>query len=219
MALCAGGSAPNITAFHFRESVALVSGQCGVPQWPGSTKLSRSILQQRGHVSPPVAALGGSGTSPLDSVRCSVVSVSARGAAAPRTGAREVHRQCFASVGQCAVAQIWCRLACASCWISHRLRLGLGAVVCVAVVAHARYGHPLRFYITPHCPQCPPVAALKLRLVPVTASRPSGEGNRRYAKWPSLESVAQPSALPGRIRALRAAVCAPLWLSWRCGIG
>lgn len=92
-------------------------------------------------------------------------------------------------------------------------------MVCVAVVARARYGHPLRFYITPHCPQCPPVAALKLRLVPVTASRPSGEGNRRYAKWPSLESVAQPSALPGRWHALRAAVCAPLWLLWRCGIG
>ena len=88
-----------------------------------------------------------------------------------------------------------------------------------AVVAHARYGHPLRFYITPHCPQCPPVAALKLRLVPVTASRPSGEGNRRYAKWPSLESVEQPSALPGRWHALRAAVCAPLWLSWHRGIG
>lgn len=147
-----------------------------------------------------------------------VVSVSARGAAAPRTGAGELHRQCFASVGQCAVAQIWPRLAGASCWISRRLRLGLVAVF-VAVVAHARYGHPLRFYITPHCPQCPPVAALKLRLVPVTASRPSGEGNRRYAKWPSLESVAQPSALPGRWHALRAAVCAPLWLSWRCGIG
>jgi len=56
-------------------------------------------------------------------------------------------------------------------------------------------------------------------LVSVTAARPSGEGNRRYAKWPSLESVAQPSALPGRWHALRAAVCAPLWLSWRCGIG
>ena len=149
---------------------------------------------------------------------CAVVSVSARGAGAPRTGAREVHRQCFASVGQCAVAQIWPRLACASCWISHRLRLGLEAVVCVAVVAHARYGHPLRFYITPHCPQCPPVAALKLRLVPVTAARPSGEGNRRYAKWPSLESVAQPSALPGRWHALRAAVCTPLSLSWHRGI-
>lgn len=147
-----------------------------------------------------------------------VVSVSAHGAAAPRTGAGELHRQCFASVGQCAGAQIWPRLAGASCWISRRLRLGR-ATVFVAVVAHARYGHPLRFYITPHCPQCPPVAALKLRLVPVTASRPSGEGNRRYAKWPSLESVAQPSALPGRWHALRAAVCAPLWLSWRCGIG
>lgn len=47
-------------------------------------------------------------------------------------------------------------------------------VVCVAVVALARYGHPLRFYITPHCPQRPPVAALMLRLVPVTASRPCG---------------------------------------------
>ena len=148
-----------------------------------------------------------------------VVSVSARGAGAPRTSAGEVHRQCFASVGQCAGAQIWPRLAGASCWISHRLRLGLAAVLFVAVVARARYGHPLRFYITPHCPQCPPVAALKLRLVPVTASRPSGEGNRRYAKWPSLESVAQPSALPGRLHALRAAVRAPLWLSWHRGIG
>ena len=147
-----------------------------------------------------------------------VVSVSARGAAAPRAGAVEVLGKCFARVGQCAGAQIWIRLACASCLISHRLRLGLVAVF-VAVVAHARYGHPLRFYITPHCPQCPPVAALKLRLVPVTASRPSGEGNRRYAKWPSLESVAQPSALPGRWHALRAAVCAPLWLSWHRGIG
>ena len=106
----------------------------------------------------------------------------------------------------------------ASCWISRRLRLGL-ATVFVAVVALARYGHPLRFYITPHCPQCPPVAALKLRLVPVTASRPSCEGNRRYVKWPSLESVAQPSAHHGRWHALRAAVCAPLWLSWHLGIG
>ena len=49
-----------------------------------------------------------------------------------------------------------------------------------------------------NCPQCPSVAARKFCLVPVTASRPSGEGNRRYAKWPSLEAVVQPSALPGR---------------------
>jgi len=38
------------------------------------------------------------------------------------------------------------------------------------------------FYITPHCPQCPAVTALKLHLVPVTASRPSGEGNGTLCK-------------------------------------
>ena len=56
---------------------------------------------------------------------CAVVPPSARGAAAPRTGAWELHRQCLASVGQCAGAQIWTRLAGASCWKSRRLRLGL----------------------------------------------------------------------------------------------
>lgn len=40
---------PNITALLSRESVALVSGQCGVPQWPGTTKLSRGVGEQRGH--------------------------------------------------------------------------------------------------------------------------------------------------------------------------
>jgi hypothetical protein len=94
-----------------------------------------------------------------------------------------------------------------------------GSRVFVAVVAHARYGHPLRFYITPHCPQCPPVAALKLRLVPVTASRPSGEGNRRYAKWPSLESVAQPSALPGRCTPYAPPSARPCGCRGTCGIG
>lgn len=54
-----------------------------------------------------------------------VVLVSARGSASPRAGAGELYRQCFASVSQCAGAQRWCRLACASCWISHSLRLGL----------------------------------------------------------------------------------------------
>jgi hypothetical protein len=104
--------------------------------------------------------------------------------------------------------------------------------VFVAVVAHARYGHPLRFYITPHCPQCPAVAALKLRLVPVTASRPSGEGNRRYAKWPSLDRshsrrrfpvvgtpYAPPSARPCGCRGTRALVrrCALCGWSVACG--
>ena len=53
MALRAGGSAPNITALLSRESVALVSGQCGVPQWPGSTKLSRGFGGQRSHAGRP----------------------------------------------------------------------------------------------------------------------------------------------------------------------
>ena len=162
----------------------MVSGQCGVPQWPGTTKLSRGILQQRGHVSPPVAALGGNVTSPLDPVRCSVVSASGQGGVPPYPRTTRLSRGVRGSCG-----------------------------------TRALYGHPLRFYITPHCPQYPAVAALKLRLVPVTAARPSGEGNRRYAKWPSLESVAQPSALPGRWHALCAAVCAPLWLLWHRGIG
>jgi hypothetical protein len=100
-------------------------------------------------------------------------------------------------------------------WFSARWRIVAGCPVRPFV----RDLQLRQIYITPHCPQCPPVAALKLRLVPVTAARPSGEGNRRYAKWPSLESVAQPSALPGRWHALRAAVCAPLWLSWHLGIG
>ena len=103
-----------------------------------------------------------------------VVSVSARGAAAPRTGAGELHRQCFASVDQCAGAQIGPRLACASCWISRRLWRGLAAVVFGAVVAHARYVQTLRFYIRPHFAKRSPVATLKLRLVSPTASRPHG---------------------------------------------
>lgn len=46
--------------------------------------------------------------------------------------------------------------------------------MCVACVVFARYGHPLRFYITPHFAKCRAVVALKLHLVPHTASRPFG---------------------------------------------
>ncbi len=49
-----------------------------------------------------------------------------------------------------------------------------GAVVFVAVVAHARYGHPLRFYIRPHFGKCGAVVPLKLHLVHPTAARPDG---------------------------------------------
>jgi hypothetical protein len=88
--------------------------------------------------------------------------------------------------------------------LSHRAGQLLGAVV-----VRARYGHPLRFYITPHCPQCPAAIPLKLHLVSVTAARPSGEGNRRYAKWPSLERSSVVGAFRS-LRVLRAAVCRPI---------
>jgi hypothetical protein len=57
---------------------------------------------------------------------------------------------------------------------------------------------PLRqSYIKPHCPQCQPVSR-KLLLWQPPLRALSGEGNRLYAKLPSLGTVAQPSALPGR---------------------
>ena len=56
------------------------------------------------------------------------------------------------------------------------------------MVLHSRYVHTLRFYIRPHFRKCRAVVALKLHLVPHTAARPSGIGNRPYAKWPALGS-------------------------------
>jgi hypothetical protein len=71
---------------------------------------------------------------------------------------------------------------------------------------------PLRqSYITPHCPQCPPVSRrLLLWQPPLRALRVKATG--RYAKLPSPGTVAQPSALPGRVCALRAAS----WLPGGC---
>ena len=149
---------------------------------------------------------------------CAVVPVSVRGAGAPRTGAEELHRQCFASVGQCAGAQIWPRLAYASCWISRRLRLGLAAVF-AAVVAHARYGHPLRFYITPHFGKCSPVVSLKLHLVSPTASRPYGFPKQALCKVAFAgvgrtavgASRSHPRPTRRRLRALVAVVAPGHW--------
>ena len=131
-------------------------------------------------MSPPVAALGGDGTSPLYPVRYSVGLISWHGGVPP----------CLATTR-----------------LSRRERGSCGA-------------RPLRqSYITPHCPQCPPVATLKLRLVPVTASRPSGEGNGPLCKIAfagygrTAVGASRSLARPTRRR------LAPLWLLWRCGIG
>ena len=85
----------------------------------------------------------------------------------------------------------------------------------VAPVALARCGThfvALRVYIGCYFVKWPPVAALKLRLVSSTALRPGGFTKPTLCKVPPLGTVAQPSALPGRVRALRAAV----WLPCGC---
>ena len=111
MALRAGGSAPNITAFVLRESVALVSGQCGVPQWPGTTKLSRGVGRQRGHAGRPVFLLNCAArcgpvhpASPLSFCQRCSVSQCARRCCAPhrcRGVTSPVLRKCW-SVRWCA---------------------------------------------------------------------------------------------------------------------
>lgn len=93
-------------------------------------------------------------------------------------------------------------------------------IVPVASGVHARYGHTLRFYITPHFAKCSPVAALKLRLVSPTAARPHGFAKQALCKVAfAWVRARQPSALPGRWRALRAAARSPWWLPWQQGIG
>ena len=151
------------------EPVVSVSGESGVPLSPSSTKLSSGFGEQRGHVPPPVAALGGNGTSPLDPVRCSVISASGQGGVPPCPRTTKLSRGMRGSCGT----------------------------------------RPLRqSYITPHCSQCPPVSRkLLLWQPPLRALRVKATG--RYAKLPSLDTVTQPSALLGRIRALRATVWLP----------
>ena len=72
-------------------------------------------------------------------------------------------------------------------------------------------------YITPHFAKCSPVATLKLRLVSPTAGAPSRVYKTGVMQNCLCWSGRQTSALPGRWRALRAAVCRPggvhrLWL-------
>ncbi len=67
-----------------------------------------------------------------------------------------------------------------------------------APAAHARYGHPLRFYIRPHCMKCAPVVALKLHLVSPTAGAPCGLTQQALCKVACAGAGVQPSALPGQ---------------------
>ncbi len=170
------------------QAVVSVSGESGVPLSPGST------MPRLAGASPPAASLRGMNAHKWQ-----------RGHLGPPVAALVGNPISPLYFVRCSVVSVSGHGGVPPCPGSTRLSRG----------ARGSCGsRPLRqYYITPHCPQCPPVATLKLRLVPVTASRPSGEGNRRYAKLPSLGTVAQPSALPGRVRALRAAVWLPCRLS------
>ncbi len=96
-----------------------------------------------------------------------------------------------------ALAGHMCTPRFASCWNSRRLRRGLAPDP--PAVLSSRYGHALRFYIRPHFVKWPPVAALKLRLVAPTASRPVGFTKQALCKVAFAGVRArQPSALLGR---------------------
>jgi hypothetical protein len=101
-------------------------------------------------------------------------------------------------------------------------------VVCVAVVVLARYGHPLRFYITPHFTKWWPVAAPGLRLVSSTAVRPLGFIKPILCKVPALgagaSAVGAPRSHPRpthhRLAALVVRVALWHWSGApRCGLG
>ena len=101
------------------------------------------------------------------------------------------------------------RLACAS---SGRAIAALGAAATPPLLVHPRYGHPLRFYITPHFRKCRAVVPLKLHLVPHTAARPNGFPKQALCKV-AYAGVGRTAvgAPRSRVHALRAAVCTPLW--------
>jgi hypothetical protein len=101
-------------------------------------------------------------------------------------------------------------------------------VVCVTCVVFARYGHPLRFYITPHFRKCSAVVPLKLHLVPRTALRPFGFPKQALCKVAfagggrTAVGASRSLARPTR-RRLRALVGVPAPGHWsgaaRCAVG
>ena len=120
----------------------LVSGQGGVPPWPGPTMLSRSVGLQRGHaVAPPITrarcALCGAPASPLSPVWCSVLWSVAKAGYGPGQVLAVLH-----CAGKRAAATR-SRLACASPrGPSPSARLEVRVVRCTW--ARARCGHSLR---------------------------------------------------------------------------
>ena len=115
-------------------------------------------------------------------------------------GAGELHRQCFASVSQCAVAQTWIRAVRGVCSV-RPLRppasLLHNALFCEAPGSH--------YAKATFC------AERRLRAL-------SGSQKRRYAKCPTLGPGASAVGASRSLRALHAGVCAPFALARLLGI-
>lgn len=112
----------------------------GIPPCTNPTKLSRCFGPQRGHVPPPVAAVGGNSTSPLCFVRRSVDPVSGQGGVPPCPSTTGLSLGCRGICGTrplrppaallhnaafCAVGAIRC--AKAPLGVAHRCRALAGA--------------------------------------------------------------------------------------------
>ena len=208
----------------FRCSEQPASARGGVPPLAGTTRLSLGVGLQRGHARRSVtacsarwAALSVSArpASPLYSVRCvvgqSVANAGYSDCQEPGAGANDaiashVLRRCQSVRRGAAVVSARYRIVLERPAPAARRR----AVAFAALVVHARYGHPLRFYIRPHFVKRPPVATLKLRFVPAAAARPAGSQNRPYVKWPSLGPGASAIGACRSLRVLRAVAWAPL---------
>ena len=128
-ALCAGGREPGTTAFQYAQV-------CGISQLARrSTAIPSPVATTRLRHRAGCAIAGSVVMLGRQSFLCadptSPLSPDQRPVAQPAVKACRhyltpgSHGMCFASVILCAGAQRWCRLACASCWISRSLRLGL----------------------------------------------------------------------------------------------
>ena len=210
MALRARGSVPNITALHRLWICWSVSSQGGVPPWLKSTRLTPVASGQRGHASRAALctrALCATGGPPdITALWCLWVCCSVSGPGFARASKHQAVAWLWPAARSCRVRCLLFRLRCAlqgQRTQHHRFSSALGLwllgqwprrgyrpgqatpscrVVTAASVVHARYGHPLRFYIRPHFAKCSPVAALKLRLVSPTAARPHGFAKQALCK-------------------------------------
>ena len=171
--------------------------KAGTPS-PGSTRLPRGFLKQRSRASSParrraLRAYGMATSTTAFVLHVPVASISRQGAGAPCQARHASAR--LRIVLDRYLQHLWHSPAAASRFAPCGLHKAALPSVPGSHCAEASFGTGHRW------------RAL------------SGEGNRPYAKWPTLESVTQPSALPVRFAPYAPLSVRPCGLLWRCGIG